>query len=57
MNMVTIATEKACSFIESELKKEGIIIDTVALSGNVCIDKKPAAINLIEGRGKSVVAA
>ncbi|WP_459201627.1 hydroxymethylglutaryl-CoA reductase (NADPH) [Methanococcus sp. CF] len=56
MNMVTIATEKACSFIESELKKEGIIVDTVALSGNVCTDKKPAAINLIEGRGKSVVA-
>nr|WP_232179339.1 hydroxymethylglutaryl-CoA reductase (NADPH) [Methanococcus vannielii] len=56
MNMVTIATEKACLFIESELKKEGIDVDTIALSGNVCIDKKPAAINLIEGRGKSVIA-
>src|SRR5258708_31472022 len=27
-----------------------------ALSGNYCTDKKPAAINWIEGRGKSVVA-
>jgi hydroxymethylglutaryl-CoA reductase (NADPH) len=29
---------------------------TLALSGNYCTDKKPAAINWIEGRGKSVVA-
>jgi hydroxymethylglutaryl-CoA reductase (NADPH) len=28
----------------------------LALSGNYCTDKKPAAINWIEGRGKSVVA-
>lgn len=28
----------------------------LALSGNYCIDKKPSAINWIEGRGKSVVA-
>lgn len=28
----------------------------VAVSGNYCTDKKPAAINWIEGRGKSVVA-
>lgn len=27
----------------------------LALSGNYCTDKKPAAINWIEGRGKSVV--
>jgi hydroxymethylglutaryl-CoA reductase (NADPH) len=27
----------------------------VSLSGNLCTDKKPAAINWIEGRGKSVV--
>jgi len=27
----------------------------VALSGNMCTDKKAAAINWIEGRGKSVV--
>lgn len=28
----------------------------VSLSGNYCIDKKPGAINWIDGRGKSVVA-
>ncbi|KAL0564502.1 3-hydroxy-3-methylglutaryl-coenzyme A (HMG-CoA) reductase isozyme [Marasmius crinis-equi] len=28
----------------------------LALSGNYCTDKKPAAINWIEGRGKSIVA-
>jgi hydroxymethylglutaryl-CoA reductase (NADPH) len=56
MNMVTIATEKACNFIEEELKKEGINVHTVALSGNACVDKKPSGINLIEGRGKSIVA-
>jgi hydroxymethylglutaryl-CoA reductase (NADPH) len=28
----------------------------VTLSGNLCVDKKPAAINWIEGRGKSVAA-
>lgn len=27
----------------------------VAISGNMCTDKKPAAINWIEGRGKTVV--
>lgn len=26
------------------------------MSGNFCTDKKPSAINWIEGRGKSVVA-
>jgi hydroxymethylglutaryl-CoA reductase (NADPH) len=28
----------------------------VSLSGNMCVDKKPSAINWIQGRGKSVVA-
>jgi hydroxymethylglutaryl-CoA reductase (NADPH) len=27
----------------------------LAVSGNYCTDKKPAAINWIEGRGKTVV--
>jgi hydroxymethylglutaryl-CoA reductase (NADPH) len=30
-------------------------MQVLALSGNYCTDKKPAAINWIEGRGKSVV--
>ena len=28
----------------------------LALSGNFCTDKKPSAVNWIEGRGKSVAA-
>ncbi|RHY31710.1 hypothetical protein DYB32_003230 [Aphanomyces invadans] len=31
-------------------------MDLIAISGNVCTDKKSAAINWIDGRGKSVVA-
>ncbi|MBN3290977.1 HMDH reductase, partial [Polypterus senegalus] len=37
------------------LKEEFPEVEVVALSGNFCTDKKPAAINWIEGRGKSVV--
>ena len=51
MNMVTIASEK----ILDKLSKETTAVH-LALSGNVCVDKKPAAINIVEGRGKSVVA-
>ena len=31
-------------------------LEMLAVSGNVCTDKKPSAINWIEGRGKSTVA-
>jgi hydroxymethylglutaryl-CoA reductase (NADPH) len=31
-------------------------LQLIALSGNTCTDKKPSAVNWIEGRGKSVVA-
>ncbi|MDW7731698.1 MAG: hydroxymethylglutaryl-CoA reductase (NADPH) [Methanolobus sp.] len=51
MNMVTIATEALTTLIEDEF---GTI--PVSLSGNMCIDKKPAAINSILGRGKTVAA-
>lgn len=51
MNMVTIATEKILDKLAQESDAKHI-----ALSGNVCVDKKPAAINVVEGRGKSVVA-
>lgn len=54
MNMISKAVEyslqhmmESCGFPDMEI---------VSLSGNYCIDKKPAAINWIEGRGKSVVA-
>jgi hydroxymethylglutaryl-CoA reductase (NADPH) len=51
MNMATIATREA-----SELVEEETPASLVALSGNLCSDKKPAAINAIEGRGRSVTA-
>jgi len=51
MNMVTIATREACDAIEAETDAA-----LVALSGNLCSDKKPAAINAVEGRGRSVSA-
>ncbi len=51
MNMVTIATDKLVDVITSELD-----VQLVALSGNMCVDKKPAAINVIEGKGKNVIA-
>jgi len=51
MNMATIATEAACEVVESETPA-----DLVALSGNLCTDKKPAAINAVEGRGRTVAA-
>ncbi|UAL07056.1 MAG: hydroxymethylglutaryl-CoA reductase (NADPH) [Candidatus Methanogranum gryphiswaldense] len=51
MNMATIATEAACEVIQNNTGAE-----MVSVSGNLCSDKKAAAINLIKGRGKSVVA-
>lgn len=51
MNMVTIATDAAVDLILSENDAE-----LVAVSGNMCTDKKPAAINAITGKGKTVSA-
>ena len=51
MNMATIATREAAELLEAETPAE-----LVALSGNLCSDKKPAAVNAIEGRGRSVTA-
>ncbi|WP_248897960.1 hydroxymethylglutaryl-CoA reductase (NADPH) [Haloplanus halobius] len=51
MNMATIATRAAAEVVEAETTAE-----LIALSGNLCADKKPAAINAVEGRGRSVSA-
>ncbi len=51
MNMVTIASAKV-----ADLVAQGTGARLVALSGNMCTDKKPAAINGIMGRGRSVAA-
>ncbi|XP_066472336.1 3-hydroxy-3-methylglutaryl-Coenzyme A reductase isoform X1 [Tiliqua scincoides] len=51
MNMISKGTEKALARLQEEFPELHIL----AVSGNYCTDKKPAAINWIEGRGKSVV--
>lgn len=51
MNMATIACDSIGDYIEKEMG-----VDFVALSGNVCTDKKPSWINKIQGRGHSVHA-
>mmetsp|Transcript_55798 Transcript_55798/g.64079 ORF Transcript_55798/g.64079 Transcript_55798/m.64079 type:complete len:434 (+) Transcript_55798:68-1369(+) len=51
MNMVTKGVDKALEVIKEHFPE----VEVLALSGNYCTDKKPSAINWIEGRGKSVV--
>ncbi|NLV26986.1 MAG: hydroxymethylglutaryl-CoA reductase (NADPH) [Methanomicrobiales archaeon] len=51
MNMVTIASAKAAELISKETGAR-----LIALSGNWCTDKKPAAVNVVAGRGKTVMA-
>ncbi|WRT65236.1 hydroxymethylglutaryl-CoA reductase (NADPH) [Kwoniella shivajii] len=51
MNMISKGTEKALEVLRERYPDMHVL----ALSGNYCTDKKPAAINWIEGRGKSVV--
>jgi hydroxymethylglutaryl-CoA reductase (NADPH) len=51
MNMVTKGTVAALEELHSVFPEA----ELVALSGNVCSDKKSAAINWVEGRGRSVV--
>jgi len=51
MNMVTIASAKVADLVAQETGAR-----LIALSGNMCSDKKPAAINAIMGRGRSTVA-
>jgi hydroxymethylglutaryl-CoA reductase (NADPH) len=54
MNMISKGVEHALSVIANE---EGFgDMEIVSISGNFCTDKKPAAVNWIEGRGKSVCA-
>ncbi|KAL3514900.1 hypothetical protein ACH5RR_027617 [Cinchona calisaya] len=51
MNMVSKGVQNVLDFIRSDF----IDMDVIGISGNFCSDKKPAAVNWIEGRGKSVV--
>jgi hydroxymethylglutaryl-CoA reductase (NADPH) len=53
MNMVTIAVDRAVRWITENYPGEAHL---VALSGNMCVDKKPSCMNMLMGRGKTVVA-
>ncbi len=54
MNMISKGVEYSLKYLKEECGFEDM--EVISLSGNYCTDKKPAAINWIEGRGKSVVA-
>ncbi|XP_072310468.1 3-hydroxy-3-methylglutaryl-coenzyme A reductase-like [Eucyclogobius newberryi] len=51
MNMLSKGTEHALF----RLKQQFPDLEVLSVSGNYCTDKKPAALNWILGRGKSVV--
>jgi len=51
MNMVSKGVDKCLEMLSGKFP-----LEVLGLSGNVCTDKKPSAINWIEGRGKSVCA-
>ncbi|AEB94685.1 hydroxymethylglutaryl-CoA reductase (NADPH) [Metallosphaera cuprina] len=52
MNMVTVAAEAVSSFLEERFPGARC----VAVSGNMCSDKKQSVTNELLGRGKTVVA-
>ncbi len=52
MNMISKGCMEALSIIRDPFPD----YELLAVSGNVCTDKKPSAVNWIEGRGKSVTA-
>ncbi|GER32018.1 3-hydroxy-3-methylglutaryl-coenzyme A reductase [Striga asiatica] len=51
MNMVSKGVQNVLDFLLNDFPD----MEVIGISGNYCSDKKPAAINWIEGRGKSVV--
>lgn len=51
MNMISKGTEKVLVYLQTIFPE----MQVVSISGNYCTDKKPAAVNWINGRGKSVV--
>lgn len=56
MNMISKGVEEALRAMAAPDEGGFTDMQTLTVSGNYCSDKKPAAINWIEGRGKSVVA-
>ena len=53
MNMITTGSERACLYISQNAP---VKCELIATSGNMCVDKKPSALNYILGRGKTVQA-
>ncbi|KAG6506647.1 hypothetical protein ZIOFF_031974 [Zingiber officinale] len=51
MNMVSKGMQNVLDYLLGDFPG----MEVIAISGNYCSDKKPAAVNWIEGRGKSVV--
>ncbi len=51
MNMITKASEKLCAYISDNFP-----VVRCAIESNMAVDKKPASINSIMGRGKTVTA-
>ncbi|XP_022952699.1 3-hydroxy-3-methylglutaryl-coenzyme A reductase 1-like [Cucurbita moschata] len=51
MNMVSKGVQNVLDFLQENFPD----MDVIGISGNFCSDKKAAAVNWIEGRGKSVV--
>nr|ADN39417.1 3-hydroxy-3-methylglutaryl-coenzyme A reductase [Withania somnifera] len=51
MNMASKGVQNVLDYLQNEYPD----MDVIGISGNFCSDKKPAAVNWIEGRGKSVV--
>ncbi|KAI1811826.1 3-hydroxy-3-methylglutaryl-coenzyme A reductase [Poronia punctata] len=54
MNMISKGVEHALHVMSTEAGFDDMSI--ISVSGNFCIDKKPGALNWIDGRGKSIVA-
>ena len=52
MNMITKGVSEALVALQAEFPAMRLL----ALSGNFCTDKKPSAVNWVNGRGKSVTA-
>ncbi|KAG5255375.1 3-hydroxy-3-methylglutaryl-coenzyme reductase [Salix suchowensis] len=51
MNMVSKGVQNVLDYLQPDFPD----MEIIGISGNFCSDKKPAAVNWIEGRGKSVV--
>nr|AGN32411.1 3-hydroxy-3-methylglutaryl-CoA reductase 1 [Dioscorea zingiberensis] len=51
MNMVSKGVQNVLDYLQDDFPD----MEVLSVSGNFCSDKKPSAVNWIEGRGKSVV--